>query len=328
MSALSDSGKPEEKLDHSPEPIKRLYAQIRKMPELTERARVIDRVLVDRLQDLKATASTIIRQLQEQKKVILQRFDHWIMPIAQDVLDRLLQDANQLKEKLEDKLDHLDQTTSDDWEEQAKRWTQLYAKWHDRNALVEKILEVVADRTRQLIDKDIQVIQDYQTQSLAHIPQESETFKNLEERLAHATEEPLKQLMSMRNKPKEHTSVQQASEWIANLQQRRESYFNQLLMKIDHIMKDVVHVDEKKDWASFLEIEGEIIFMERELHHINTDLSHLRREDENERQFLFARLECLLDHAQELDEKSLPNALQQRIQALKAGISLAFSRLE
>jgi hypothetical protein len=298
------------------------------MPELKNQAKGVDQVLLNRLKNIKVIATDILNQFNEQKKLILQRFDNWIMPIAQDVLDKLLQDAQQLKDKLEDKLDHLDQTTPDEWNEQAKHWAQLYTKWHDRNALIEKILQVVADRTQQLIDKDIQVIQDYQTQSLAHLSQESEAFKNVEERLSHAIEEPLKQLMSLRNEPKEHTSIQQASDWVAKLQERRESCFDQLLMKIDHVIKDVVHLDERKDWTSYLEIEGEIIFMERELHHINTDLSHLRTEEECEKQFILARLEGLLDHIADLNAHALPTALKQRLEALKSGIALSLSCLQ
>lgn len=328
MSVSPQSENPEEsQLQNATEPIKCLYAQIRKMPELSDQARVIDRVLLKRLQDLKVTASVILNEFYEQKKYILQRFDNWIMPIAKDVLDELLEDAEQLKGKLDDKLEHLDQTTPDEWNEQAKQWAQLHAKWHDRNALIEKILEVVSDRTKHLIDKDIQIIHDYQTQSLVHLAQESEAFKNVEKRLAHAIEEPLKQLLSLRNKPKEHTSLTQASEWVAQLQEQRESYFDQLLMKIDHVMKDVVYVDERNDWSSFLEVEGEIIFMERELHHINIDLSHIPQDPESEKQFILARLEGLLDHVEEIDENSLPGPLQQRVLALKGGISIALFHL-
>jgi hypothetical protein len=328
MGAIPEFQKSEEgSMQSSPESIKRLYAQIRKMPDLTEQARVIDQVLFNHLQDLKMTASTIINQFVEQKKFILQRFDNWIMPIAKEVLDGLLQDAEQLKQKLNEKLDHLDQTTPDEWAEQANHWTHLYTIWHDRDALIERILEVVADRTQYLIDKDIQVISDYQTQSLAHLPQESEVFKNVEERLSHAIEEPLKQLMTLRNVPKEHTSLQQASEWIAKLQEQRESYFDQLLMKIDYVIKDVVHIEEKKDWASFLEIEGEIIFMEREFEHIHTDLSHFQLEEESEKQFMRARLEGLLDHIEELDDYSLSRVLEKRVHILKSEVCLALSHL-
>lgn len=321
METFPESDKPDESvLKNTTESIKRLYVQIRKMPELSEQAKVIDKVLISRLQDLKGTASSIIDQFRSQKKTILQHFDHWIMPIAKEVLDGFLQDAVQLKNNLEDKLDHIEETTPAEWDEQAQGWAQLYSRWHDRKCLVDKILEVVAARTKHLIDKDIQVIHDYQSQSLSHLHKESEVFKNVEERLAHAIEEPLKQLLALRNRPAEHDSLQQASEWVANLQEKRESYFDQLLMKIDHVTKEVVQVEERIDRASFLEVEGELIFMERELDHITSDMSQVDLSEESHKQFIGARLESLLDHAEQMDESALPHSLRQRIRALKAKI--------
>jgi hypothetical protein len=309
-------------------PIKHLYFQIRKMPELTKQARVIDQVLLNRLQDLQGTASAIIDQFQAQKEIILQHFDNWIMPIAQDVLDGLLQDAQHLKHKLDDKLEHLDQTTQEEWDAEAKHWAQLYSNWNDRKGLITQILKAVADRMTHLIDKDIQIINDYQTHSLLQVPQEAKSFKNVEERLAHAIEEPLKQLMGLRSQAKEPKSIQQASEWIAKLQEKRESYFDQLLMRIDHVMKDVVNLEETKDWSAFVEVEDETLFMERELHHINTDLTHLHLIAECDRQFLLTRLEGLLEHVEDLDKCALPNPLQVRMQTLKSRISSAISPLK
>jgi hypothetical protein len=309
-------------------PIQSFHFQMRKMPELTEQARAIDQVLLNRMQGLKVTASAIIDQFQAQKKVILQRFDQWMKPIAQDILDSFIQDAQSLKHKLDDKWDHLNQMTPEEWETEAKHWVQLYAKWNDRKELMKRILEVVAHRTTHLINKDLQVIHDYQAQSLSYLPHETKIFKDIEERLALATEEPLKQLMNLRIQAKEHTSLQQASEWIATLQERRENYFNQLLMKIDSIMKDVVNLEETKDWTAFIEVEGEVMFMEHELHHINQDLTHLHLVDESDKQFLLARLEGLVDHVEDLDKRSLPAPLRERMQALRKGVLSAISQIE
>lgn len=69
MVAFPESEKSDERsLPIYNESIKRLYVQIRKMPELTEQARIIDQVLVDRLQELKATALVVVNQLNKQKK--------------------------------------------------------------------------------------------------------------------------------------------------------------------------------------------------------------------------------------------------------------------
>lgn len=329
METFPESHKPEERgSQNTTDSIKRLYVQIRKMPELTAQAKVIDQVLLNRLQDLRGTASTVIEQFNDQKKMILQRFDHWIMPIAKEVLDGFLKDAEHLKEKLDDQLNHIEETTPEEWNDQAKGWAQFYARWQDRKGLVDKILEVVAHRTKHLIDKDIQVIQEYQTQSLSHLPKESEEFKNIEERLNHAIGEPLKQLKALRSHPLKHNSLQQASEWVADLQKKRENYFDQLLMKIDHVIKEVVKVEEPVNWGSFKEVEGELIFMERELDQINSDLSKVDLDDESEKQFIAARLEGLLDHIEDMDENSLPLPLRQRVQYLKSGIATSLALIQ
>jgi hypothetical protein len=190
----------------------------------------------------------------------------------------------------------------------------------------------LTDRTQHQIDKDIQMIHDYQTQSLAHVPQETEDFSNLKNRLARAIEEPLKQLTHLRNQiqqVREHPSFQQTFEWVRKLQEQREVYVDQVLMKIDDELKGVVHLEEASDWTAFGEIEGEILFMERELHHIHTDLTHLHLIGESDKQFLLGRLEGLLDHIENLNKDFLqyPLKTKARMQALKTGIFFSISRL-
>lgn len=307
-------------------PIKHFYSQMRKMSELTN-ARVADQKFLNHLQEIKNAASTILDQFKEQKKVILKNLDNWVIPIAQDVLDQLLRDAQQLKHSLDHKLAHLDETTQEEWECEAKNWERMYLRWNDQKGLVDCVLEVVADRHALLIDKDIRVIQDYHKQSLSKIDQEPDAMRSLEKRLTNAIEEPLKQLMGLRSQAKEHTSIQQAGEWVAKLQEQRESYFDQLLMKIDQVMKDVVDLEITKDWTAFSEVDGEMAFMEQELEHIQADLKHVHLIDEADRHFLLARLEGLLEHATDLDNPMLSRSIQLRMENLKSGIVTAISLL-
>lgn len=310
------------------EPIKHLFKQIRKLTELHKQAKSVDNILMSHLENIKGTASEFIEQIGEEKKLLLKRFDKWIMPIAQEVLDELVDDASDLKTSLEKKLANLDPDNPIDWEEEAKRWIQLHSRLTDKSGIVKRILHVVSERTKQQIDKDIQVIKDYQTQSLANISQEGDENKNLEERLSHAIAEPLKQLKDLGKEAEAYNSIQQASSWVANLQEKRQSSFDDLLRIIDHVMKDVVHKEETSDWFAFVETEGEIIFMERELHQINEDIAKLQRGDEAEVQMLCARLEGLLDHFEDLDQQEFPGPLQMKMDALKSGIMLSFEKLE
>lgn len=328
MEKFPEPDKPDKRSNqNTTESIKKLYVQIRKMPELTVQAKAIDQVLLNKIKDLKGTASTVLEQFNQQKKAILKRFDNWIMPIAKEVLESFLQDAEHLKENLDEKIDHIEQTTPEEWNDQAEGWAVLYDRWHDRKALVDKILEVVADRAKYLIDKDIQVIHDYQTQSISHLPEESEVKKDIEERLSQAIAEPLKKLVALREVPKGHTTLQQASEWVAKLHEKRESYFDHLLMKIDHVTKDVVQPEEANDWGGMQELKGEVLFMESELEHIKSDLTQIHPESEADRQFIAARLEGLLDHAEGINETSIPIALKEKIHQLKEEIEKIASQI-
>lgn len=318
MGAFPELEHPGEEIwQNTTESMRRLYTQIRKMPQLTEQAKVIDNVLLNRLQQLKGNAAKIVQQFHEQKKVLLKRFDPWIMPIAKEVLEGFVQDAVELQENLNNKLVSLEQTSADEWNNEAKEWEQLCSRWNDKKGLVDKILAVVTDRTKEWIDKDMQVIQDYQSQTLAHLPKESEDFKTIEERLKQATAEPIKQLMTLRDHSAVPASLQQASEWVAKLQEKRESTFDQLLMKIDHVTQEVVQPEERGD----LEAEGELIFMERELEHISEDFSQMDSENESEKQFIAARIEGLLEHAEEL------NISSERMRRLKSRAAQLLDKL-
>lgn len=309
--------------------IQEFHSQIREMPKFMEQACAIDQALFNRYHDLKASALAIINHLNGLKPGVLKRFDERLKPIAEEVLDALLRDAERLRSKLELQLETMSQATSIEWIDYASRWMQLCSKWHDRKALADKVLEFIAKQTTQLIDKDIRVIQDYQTQSLAHLSKESDEFKNVEERMSKAIDEPLRQLLELRNQSLQQTSLKQASELVANLQEQRESYFDQLLMKIDNVVKDVVYLDEEDEdeWVSFSEFEGEIVFIEREFHHINEMLPNLHTSSKSDIHFIETRLEDLLDHAEQIEASYLPKALRRRVLKLIEQIILASDRI-
>lgn len=334
MTYISDSDQishPKEEWKPSSEggPIGHLYAKITEMPEMGESSDEIDQLFVEKINELRAGSQAVIEHFHAQKPMILEQFDQRLAPVAREVLDSLLHDANQLASKLED---GRDQSYPFDWIDYAKRWAQLYTQWNDGKALAQRILDLIAARTEQLIDKDIQVIRDYQKQSLEHLSEGSDAFKNLESRLAMATDKPLQQLKALRNQHEQHANLAQASEWIANLQEQRERYFDQLLMKIDHVVKEVVHmediVDEYDDISIFSEDEGEIVFMEQEIRHIQALLPQMSASDESDIIFMEARLEGLLDHAEQVNLVNLRYPLQKRLLALKSQFAAALGVLK
>jgi hypothetical protein len=286
---------------------------------VNKQAKLIDAVLISHFQELRSSTAAMVAQMNEQKSHVLNRFETGLMPLAHEVINQILNDAKQLQSHLDQNLENSQTIASSDWTEHAKVLTQLYSKWHNQAALTDKVLELVEQRTAFWIDKDCQVIEDYQKQSIAHLSQDSEEFKNLEERLAQATAEPLKQLLSLRQTKQKHESLKQASEWLANFQFQRESCFDQLLMKIDMVVQEIVQTDDFDDANTLLEVEGEILFMEREFQYLHQMRDSLSAYQIDEKETVQAGLESLLEHVEQF-MLTLPKSLQVRVAKLQQSI--------
>lgn len=308
--------------------IERFYSQIHSFPKLIGKADVIDKTLLRHFQEIRHSAVEVIDQLQLEKQTILKKFDSWLMPLAKEVLDDLLKDADALKTDLDESLEKLDSSIHKDWIEYAKKWAQLYAKWHDRKGITRKVIKLAEARTAHLIEKDIKIIKEYQEQRLSHVPKESDEFFNLERRLIKATADPLRNLVALKKPPstKEGLSIKQASDWIANFHKKRESFFDMVLVKIDAAAKDLV-ASTAIDQDLFNELQGEIKFIEHEIDQINPIIPHLQRIDKDELKFLNERVSCLIDHLEDYDLANLPKELQQRLDKIQQWITVTSAKI-
>ncbi len=305
----------------------RFYAEIYRMPALTKQAKMVDQVLLERIEGLREGALTLIDHFKKLRPVLLSRFDPHLLPLVQKVMDELLGDAEELKQILEQDITHLSDT-SNHWENYAKSWGRWYRKWMDHNALKKKVLEKLFHHVTHLINKDIQLIQDYQAQALIHLDRESKEFKDVNRRLWEAMEEPLQELMALREVPGQSVSLEEASLWIATLSKKRELYVDCLLMKIDEVIEEEFSLEVLQSEFAVSEIDEEVDFMKRELYDIQADFARLNFDQGEEREFIKRRLEGLLDHIEQLQEKSLSKSLSKQAMTIKELVEYYLLELE
>lgn len=307
--------------------IEHFYSQIKSVPRLTEKVIAINQALLSHFQDIRLNAETIVHRLKEQKEELLKHYEGWLLPAAKEVLEELSKDTENLNLNLDDALRNFDAKGENDWIDHAKQWVQIYAKWQDHKSIDQKILKVASDKNQALIDRDIKVIHDYTNQTLSHLSEKSEEFKSLEHRLKVATEESLRELAELKKRPVDQTP-KQISDWIENLHRKRETYFDGVLMRIDSIVKDTVQTEEKYDTESFPELEGEILFMERELHHINEIIPKMNLKDEKEVNYIEIRLEGLKEHMENLDFFNVPKQIKDKVDKLYNMVAVTAFRLK
>lgn len=272
--------------------------------------------------EVREKAEKLLTDFNHQRDDLLQKFDPRLLFAAKEVLEDLSKEGNALKQDLEESLKDKSCILNQNWELCTQKWMDFQSNWINKKNLIDRILKLLSERTSSLIDKDLKIIHDYQKQSLSQLSTSPET-KNLEERLDKAIKVPLKMLHDLKNTP-EQLSVEQAPEWLDNVYQKRETYFDNLLMKIDIVMKDVVHPHEIRDVNQLSEVEHEIAFMENELHSINQFLNN-KTLGKNE---LEQRLEHVLDHLNHLQIPSLPLDLQEKMERIEETILIFLLRVK
>lgn len=307
--------------------IEHFYDQIKKISSLMEQSETIDQPLNRQLQAVGHIALQIIYRFHAQKSTLIKQYDFWLQPVAKEVLDGLISHAEKLKQQLAHR--PLDAEEDIDWEEYIQSWEEICHHWRNRKALSDRILAVVSERVVHCIDKDLKMIEDYQNHQLASVNTGQNKRNDLQERLSQVTEEPLKQLIALRTQTHAHTSLQQAAEWVATFHEQRESYFDQLLMRIDTAVKDIVDINEKEEtFSESAEDEGEIVFMERELESILLAIDLLPGTSETDLLFTECRLENLLDHLEQIDITHFSRSNHIRVNLIKEQIHQAFKQIK
>ncbi|MBA3722143.1 MAG: hypothetical protein H0W88_07070 [Parachlamydiaceae bacterium] len=310
----------------------RFYSKIESMPKLIEKAIVVDKTLSVYFADLQKDVAIVLEELNVEKEKLLKEFDGYLLPAAQEVIDELADDANKLKNTLENSLDNIESISKQDWKEHAKNWAQLYSRLQDHKGLVEKIIIVASHRIRASIHEDIRVINLYQNQSVARMTEEGGESSDIEQRLESAIQEPLKELerelSELKDDQIKKTSIKQTSEWIANLQQKRKEYSDQIFMRIDSIAKEELE-DVHYYAGSHTELEEEIRFMEmHELKPLIEQVDNLNWNNEQAVQSVKSHLNELKDHLDQLNIDRLPKVLKSKLNMLDQKIINLIERVK
>lgn len=283
--------------------IRLFTSQIKELKQLAELGSIETPQCKKRTDDIKTTALEVLQKIEEQKKSILKKIGSGVLlPAAKGIVDEMSRLTDDLRALLEKNLKELEPASEVDWREQAMLWAQLYAKWHDHKAIEEDIVQFIAVRISQMISKDLQVIDEYQSRSLEETRTAGNELDTLRVRLRRAIEVPM-QAMDRLKEPPSDICIEKIGEWVSAIQEEREKLFDSVLQRIEKVTslaKPFASVEIVADPILEIAMNHEIIALQ---HEFNDILGHLRNRedlDKNERRCLVSHLESLIDHAQEL----------------------------
>lgn len=322
----------------------------------------VEKVFEERIQHIEHTTPEILDQFLRQKKKILKETKGWLGHLVEDIFSKLVSEVETIKNRFQEqplckeKENHLP-------EADINRLQSLYDKASNQRELVSHILSQLASSTQKMIDRDIQVIKEYQQHSLNQKCMDPEIVESMKTKLEEAMAGPLQKLIRLRDRvvPRflEHDEVVHChcfcpirrriplkqwirspsvidlknrilamlprreerlleflSLWSLKFQHQRQSYFDILLSRIDRITDNLVSLDTGFV-TGFVEEEGDLLFIQRELKEIEKmvcDKDHL---DDQGKQFFIERLEGIADQLDELASLSLPHSLRRELDKLK-----------
>lgn len=313
MKAESDESKGNPDKLGSPMLFNHFYNQIKLTPKLLEKASRIDSTLLQHFHDLRAHASAFINEIKKEKEGLLSEFNGWLRPAAKEVIEEIYHDAEKLKDNLNEAISGEESLKKEEWSRHAQRWAKLYSDLQDRQGLVKKVITVASERVKASIHDDIQFIQEYHQHTLSRVDQNSS--QNIQKRLGKAIQGAILELSALEKDLPESTNVTQTAAWIANIHQKRTQCSDNILMKIDAVIKKEMHVEELHSVETETELEHEITFMEQEIADLEIQLKR-KHADAQSRSLTLDHLQGLQEHLSEIGKLRMPRGLRDRIERI------------
>lgn len=227
-----------------------------------------DSQLAGRIQDLQKTANSVLTQLRTIKDELRNEIDQDIFSYVEEIIDPIIKEVSRLHKSMEQPASMRHQAKTyqrySQWIDKAKLWVQICSKVNDKEAIVKAIIRYTIDDFLMVIDRDIQVINDYQEHMLDALAVEEEEKIALAERLGTRLEPYLRGLNDLRTKPKE-LPLKEIALWKAQVDKRREKYFDAALHAIDKIINDTIPDSSgPEEHEHLVDVLSQLVYLEHE----------------------------------------------------------------
>jgi hypothetical protein len=235
-----------------------------------------EKQLHGRIQDLHANADAILSQLQTIKEELKKDSSPEVFSHVEEVVDPIIREVSRLYNSLEQPNSVTQQAKTfqrySQWIEKAKLWVQIYSKADNKEAIIKGITHYIVEDFLEVIDRDVQVINDYQEHMLDALALDDDEKVELALHIEARLDPYLRGLNDLRTKPKD-LSLHEIAVWKAQVDKRREKYFDATLHAIDKIINQTLPDSTgEEDHEHLLDVLSQIVYLEHEVPDFYDDL--------------------------------------------------------
>lgn len=277
--------------------------------------------LTGRIQDLQRTAFTVMQELEVIKQELKKEIDADVFFYVEDVIDPITREVSRLNKSLEQPGTVTHQAKAyqrySQWIEKAKLWIQVCSKAKDREGILKAIIRYTIDDFLEVIDRDLQVLNDYQEHMLDALAIDEEEKIALAQRLELRLEPYIKGLNELRVRPMD-LSLQQIAIWKSQVDKRREKYFDASLHAIDKIInQSIPDSSSDSDQEHLVDVLSQIVYLEHECPRLYDEIYMAKKPNQSQIDAFSSRLISLEHEAHQLNlDLRLTPDLIERLQVI------------
>lgn len=288
--------------------------------------------LAGRIQDLHKTAASVQHQLRTIKEHLKEEVDSEFFLFVEAIIDPMIKDLSRIKKSMDEPGSITQQAQVfkrySQWIEKAKVWIHLCSKTNDKEAILRSVVNLTIEEFLEVINRDLQVIQDYQEHVLDNLASTEEERINITDQFESKLAPYVKSLIDLKKRPQD-LPVKEIKQWKAKVDKRREKYFDGALHAIDKLVALInPSATSEEEHDHLVEILSQIAYLEKEIPALNREVITADLSDEFQKQILESRFLSLEEevHKLNLDLRLTPDLID-RLQALTDILNIIYDRL-
>lgn len=276
-----------------------------------------------RIYDLQKTASEVLDQLKKIKEELRHQVDKDLFSIVESVVNPMIRDVNRLQKSVENHNGTVSQQATafkkySEWIDKAKLWVQVCSKNSDKETITKAIVKLTINEFLEVIDRDLQVIEDYMDHMIDNLELDAQEKLYLIEKLQRKIDPYIKNLKALKVFS-DDIALRQISKWKAKVDKHREKYFDGALHTIDKVIHEMNPASASEEQHEHLvEILTHLAYLEEEIPQIHQEIETIDLSDDFQHKMMEVRIAALQKelHHLNLDLRLTPELID-RIQTLQ-----------
>jgi hypothetical protein len=228
-----------------------------------------DRKLAGRIQELNKNAADVLKVLNTVRKDLKSEVDDELYMFVESVMNPMIRDVEKVQKiatnnvSAHQKMDAFNKYN--EWIDKAKLWVQVCSTAKNKDAITKAVIKHTVDDFNAMIERDLQLIEDYQQHLLYEIVMDDEQKLQIKDEIELGLKPYVKSLLGLKKPPK-GVNLDNLNQWKDNADKRRDRYFNAILQLIDGKINEINPAnDQKEEHGDLMGTLEQISYLEMEI---------------------------------------------------------------